>query len=317
MGQQNARDSKLLRREVRVDTTPVVGDANHRGTSGGQKIGSRYATMRENILQQPAQYRDPMTEVTLTSSGGTAVRRDGTQAVGSTTTTTTTNAAAAAAPSAEALAKQKKYPVVLRYADKDAKQLLTKKQNVYVTVETLGWRPVQMAPSEDSFYAILELTPGSHRYRFLVQDKEVVDSTQAIAEPPNEGSKDPPANILQLNEVLLMTKEDEEIIDDGEGWGQNHEMFVETRNYPPIAPVHLRYTPLNTPPTAVRCTRDGFISSAGEIMSPENLPLPLNVTINHVYFQRREDHSVMGLTTRYCNKYTTVVYYSKMGSPNG
>ncbi|RNF01023.1 5-AMP-activated protein kinase, regulatory beta subunit [Trypanosoma rangeli] len=298
MGQPNGKDSKMGRRGSRSDDAPVVGYV-HRGSSAvNQPVRLRTGTMRENILQQPAQHRDPMMEVTLSASGGTGVKRNG------------------AIHTGDPFVKTKKYPIVLRYADKDAKKLLSNKRRIYVAVESLEWRPVQMAPSEDSFYAIVELTPGSHRYRFLVDDEQVVDSTQPLADMPQDGSKDAPANLLQLNEVLLTTKEDEEIMDDGDGWGQNHEIFEETRKYPPIVPVHLRYTPLNTPPTAVRCTRDG-VMSAGEVMPPEHLPLPLNVTINHVYFQRREDHSVMGLTTRYCNKYTTVVYYSKMGAPSG
>lgn len=46
--------------------------------------------------------------------------------------------------------------------------------------------------------------------------------------------------------------------------------------------------------------------------SAEHLPLPLSVTINHVYFQRREDHVVAGVTTRYRDKFTTIKYYTHM-----
>ncbi|RNF06716.1 5-AMP-activated protein kinase, regulatory beta subunit [Trypanosoma conorhini] len=299
MGQPNGKEAKMVKRGGRADNAPVVGYGRPSNSTGGQPVGLRTGAMRENILQQPAHHRDPTTEVTLSPAGGGGTKRNSTVHTG------------------ESLLKPKKYPIVLRYADKDAKRLLLNKQKMYVSIEALEWRPVLMSPSEDSFYAIVELSPGSHRYRFLVDDEEVVDSTQPIADPPHDGARDDPANLLRLNEVLLTTKEDKEIMDDGEGWGQNHEIFEETRKYPPIVPVHLRYTPLNTPPTAVRCTRDGVMSSAGEVMPPEHLPLPLNVTINHVYFQRREDHSVMGLTTRYCNKYTTVVYYSKLGAQGG
>nr|CCM15750.1 hypothetical protein, conserved [Leishmania guyanensis] len=237
------------------------------------------------------------------------------------------------------------FPIVLRYQDQDVRALIEARKSVYVAVEAMSWQPLPMTPSTDSFYALLELPPGNHNYRFLVNGMEVVDSTQPLAPgtaspnmpvPPQAPSlpvglavtqplpkpvaarDGKPANTIFLNDVLLTTKEDDDIMDNGEGWGQEPIMFEESRKYPPIVPLHLRYTPLNTPPTLVRCSRDGrmaVMDTGGEHNSrvpPEHLPLPLSVTINHVYFQRREDHAVMGVTTRYCNKYTTVVYYSHL-----
>lgn len=240
------------------------------------------------------------------------------------------------------------YPIVLRYMEQDVPSLLQRKQQVYVAVEANGWQPMPMTPSTDSFYALLELPAGSHNYRFIVNGNEVVDSTQPLAPreegraptatatgtvqqaagvsttipmpkplPPQDGK---PANTIFLDEVLLATREDDDIMDNGQGWGQEEVMFEESRKYPPMVPLHLRYTPLNTPPTLVRCARDGRLTvtdgADGEVerVHPEHLPLPLSVTINHVYFQRREDHAVMGVTTRYCNKFTTVVYYTHLPS---
>ncbi|KEG09607.1 5-AMP-activated protein kinase, regulatory beta subunit [Trypanosoma grayi] len=299
MGQPNGKEGKYSKQR-RADHATLDREAAPASVTA-HSVGVRTSAVRENVLQQTPQYRDPMAESSLIGRSSGAVQKRN--------SATASAAAAAAAPA-------KKFPVVLRYADKDVKALLAKKQKLFVVVEALGWKPVPMAPSEDSFYALLELAPGLHRYRFLLDDKAVVDNTQPLEELVQEAGKDAPANLLQLNDVLLTTKEDEEVMDDGEGWGQEQIMFEESRKYPPIVPVHLRYTPLNTPPTGVRCTRDGVVSAAGDVVSPEHLPLPLNVTINHIYFQRREDHSVMGLTTRYCNKYTTVVYYSKMGTPS-
>lgn len=237
------------------------------------------------------------------------------------------------------------FPIVLRYQDQDVRTLIESRKPVYVAVEAMNWQPLPMTPSADSFYALLELPPGNHNYRFLVNGMEVVDSTQpltpgtassnapvppqtvqmpvglAVTQPlpkPVPARDGKPANTIFLNDVLLTTKEDDDIMDNGEGWGQEPIMFEESRKYPPIVPLHLRYTPLNTPPTLVRCSRDGrmaVMDASAEHsfrVPPEHLPLPLSVTINHVYFQRREDHAVMGVTTRYCNKYTTVVYYSHL-----
>lgn len=245
------------------------------------------------------------------------------------------------------------FPIVLRYVDKDVQELIAKRLPMYVAVEALRWQPLPMTPSTDSFYTLLELPAGNHNYRFIFDGNELVDSTQAMAPmesssraitstagavesvpvttplpkpvPARDGK---PANTIHLNEVLLTTSEDDDIMDSGAGWGQEEIIFEESRKYPPIVPLHLRYTPLNTPPTLVRCARDGRMSvvsgtspvgAAGGAtdpnltrLHPEHLPLPLSVTINHVYFQRREDHIVMGTTTRYCNKFATVVYYTHL-----
>lgn len=242
------------------------------------------------------------------------------------------------------------FPIVLRYQDQDVRTLIESRKPVYVAVEAMNWQPLAMTPSTDSFYALLELPAGNHNYRFLVNGTEAVDSSQPLAPsfaasnlpvtpqyapgatlpcgvtasqplpkaaPARDGK---PANTIFLNDVLLTTKEDDDIMDNGDGWGQEPIMFEESRKYPPIVPLHLRYTPLNTPPTLVRCSRDGRMAvmdsglEHNTRMPPEHLPLPLSVTINHVYFQRREDHAVMGVTTRYCNKFTTVVYYTHLPS---
>lgn len=235
-----------------------------------------------------------------------------------------------------------KYPAVFRYADQDVKTLIEKKKQVFVMVEQQQWKPVPMTPSTDSFYALLELPPGSHNFRFKIDNADVVDSTQTLAPTgreqrlpmqlgvevstpvpsPSPAKDGKPANTFFLNDVLLTTREDDDTMDDGKGWGQEETMFEESRKYPPIVPLHLRYTPLNTPPTLVRCSPDGRLSvmeNTGDFtrhMAAEHLPLPLSVTINHVYFQRRENHAVMGVTTRYCNKFTTVVYYTHLPPPS-
>lgn len=66
---------------------------------------------------------------------------------------------------------------------------------------------------------------------------------------------------------------------------------------PPVVPPHLQQTMLNYPPT-----RDPSVS----------LPLPQNVTLNHLYLQNRETpRSVvaLGVTHRFRSKFVTVVLY--------
>uniref|UniRef100_A0A146LYV8 5'-AMP-activated protein kinase subunit beta-1 n=1 Tax=Lygus hesperus TaxID=30085 RepID=A0A146LYV8_LYGHE len=59
--------------------------------------------------------------------------------------------------------------------------LLEKKKFIGVSVESLNWQVFPMAPSTDSFYALLELPPGHHNFRFVIDGREMVDRTQPIA----------------------------------------------------------------------------------------------------------------------------------------
>lgn len=299
MGQQGTKETKHAR-AGRGDGAAGAFDSSGKIAPGTKGVALPPPTGRENILQQ--RHHDPMRTPFVSTCGSGPMKADdgGTSSPSS--------------PHECAPPRQKLYPVVLRYTDEDVKTLLVREKKVCIMLEALEWKPLPMTPSEDSFYAVLELPPGNHRFRFVIDGKEVVDNKQPASSFLQDKDKLVQANVFQISEFLPMTKEDEEVVDDGEGWGQERFAFESTKKYPPIVPVHLRYTPLNTPPTAVRCTRDD-VALAGKPLPPENLPLPLNVTINHVYFQRRVDHSVMGITTRYCNKYTTVVYYSTAAAP--
>jgi len=70
----------------------------------------------------------------------------------------------------------------------------------------------------------------------------------------------------------------------------------ETRD-PPFVPPHLQHTALGFTPG-----RDGLSS----------LPMPQNVTLNHLYIENRESSRsvvALGITHRYRSKYVTVVLY--------
>lgn len=328
MGQQSAKEGRRSR--TRISTSSGLSPGMSGGTPISRQTGVRPSAVNDSVLQQPS----------FTTPGDRHVdphRMDDPMHP--------TSAPAAGIPPVAAT-----FPVVLRYKDHDVWSLIEGNKSIFVEVEAMNWQPLPMTPSTDSFYTLLELPAGNHNYRFRVNGMEVVDSTQPlapkalspgihIAPPPLSSTAiasgiavttplpkplpardGKPANTIFLNDVLLTTKEDDDIMDSGTGWGQEAIMFEESRKYPPIVPLHLRYTPLNTPPTLVRCSRDGrmaVMDSGAEHssrMPPEHLPLPLSVTINHVYFQRREDHAVMGITTRYCNKFTTVVYYTHLPS---
>ena len=205
-------------------------------------------------------------------------------------------------------------PVVVRYRDPGRiKSLLETKPQVILAAEYDNWRPtIPMCPSEDSYYCIAHLPVGTQRVRFVINGEPFLDASQPTA------SEGVPANLVVVSDVLLDSRDDDDVAaDDGRDWGQEEITFEETRKYPPMLPPHLRYTPLNTPPTQVRCAPDGIMNIAQDhmVLDPEHLPLPLSVTINHVYLQRRDDHTVLGVTTRYGNKFTTVVYYKSVACP--
>lgn len=108
--------------------------------------------------------------------------------------------------------------------------------------------------------------------------------------------------------------------EDDSGWSQNPPQFEETRKFPPMMPPHLRYTPLNAPPSQFRCDQDGNVvpvTDEGAAVGPEHRPAPLSVTINHMYFQRREDHTLVGITARFRDKATSISYYRHDPVPIG
>lgn len=177
---------------------------------------------------------------------------------------------------------------------------------VEMHAEFFQWKPMPMSAS-DPYFIIAYMPKGGQKVYFTVNGERKVDSSLPVEDD---------CNVVTVSEALLATKTDEDIIADPTGWGQEQTVFEDTRKYPPILPPHLRYTPLNTPPTQYRCAADGSMSdtTTAEYLDPEHLPLPLSVTINHVYFQRREDHTLMGATTRHRNKYTTIIYYSSVQS---
>jgi hypothetical protein len=188
---------------------------------------------------------------------------------------------------------------------------------VHVISEFDGWRPIEMSPSGDDFFAVVDMPRGDQGFKFLVDSVEQIDPSQPTRPAANGQGQ---VNIVTVSDAMLTAKDDHDVALDGdEGWGQECAAFDETRKLPPILPPHLRYTPLNTPPTQYRCSREGNVAAVATdlALDPEHLPVPLSVTINHVYFQNREDHVVVGVTTRYRSKFTSVVYYKGGGAVSG
>lgn len=208
----------------------------------------------------------------------------------------------------------RKLPVVIRYKGSDVRARIAEGQQLFVV--TSHNKRLPMSRSDDNYFAIVDLPPGDNAFKFATLDSHTfTDDSQPTVSVGGDKNGGPGSlvNVINVNEVLLQTKDDDDAIDDASGWGQERTVFDETRKYPPMLPPHLRYTPLNAPPTQVRVSSDGSMVPVanGNIshLDAEHLPLPLSVTINHIYFQRREDHTITGITTRYRDKYTTVAYY--------
>lgn len=206
-------------------------------------------------------------------------------------------------------------PVVVRFkvpqkASLPGQSAHQKAAQVHVAFEFDGWQPREMTKSVEDFFATAYVPPGTQAYKFFMNGTEYVDQGQQNRAPTMPGGA---ANLMTISEAMLQHRDDDFTVgDDSQDWGQKSAVFEETRKMPPILPPHMRYTPLSNPPTQYRLDpASGQVAAVPNAMSldPEHLPMPMTVTINHVYFQRREDHVVVGVTTRFKNKFTSVVYY--------
>eukprot|EP00668_Euglena_longa_P029012 GGOE01036350.1.p1 GENE.GGOE01036350.1~~GGOE01036350.1.p1 ORF type:complete len:278 (+),score=78.08 GGOE01036350.1:45-836(+) len=189
--------------------------------------------------------------------------------------------------------------------------------SVRITGQFNEWQKngLPLNKSGEDFYIILNLEKGEHEYKFIVDGKPTIDTQQSTVTTPNG-----------VHNVVTVT--DDSILGSGEmddslhlfgkaqvkgddGYGQDEAVFEETRKFPPLCPPHLRYTPLNSSPQK-RYFGDaptGAPTAYRPSGDPCVLPMPLHVTVNHVYFQRRDGYSLMGTTCRYKAKYCTVVFY--------
>ena len=171
------------------------------------------------------------------------------------------------------------------------------------------WKTYKMTQSQEEFFAIVMLCPGQKKFKFVKDGQsnarvDMIDATQ----PFEQGI--PQFNVINVHPSSHSHQEDINSMDDL-NWGQEIVIHQENRKLPPILPPHLRYTPLSAPPTQYRVDASGKLCPVSDSLAldPEHLPMPMSVSINHTYFQRREDHVVIGVTNRYRNKFTSIVYY--------
>jgi hypothetical protein len=212
-------------------------------------------------------------------------------------------------------------PTVIRYNGAVAR-------TVRITGSFTNWdeHGIPLTKSGDEFYVILNLQKGEHEFRFVVDGKFTVDTTQPTMALPQGVANvvtvtdDSILGSIDLDDPTRIFKSGNVVADDS--FGQEEVVFEESRKLPPLCPPHLRYTPLNSyPQKRVFCDVPPAASKVFMPYPPSGdpcvLPMPLHVTVNHVYFQRREGYCLLGTTSRYKAKYCTVVLYKPESSSNG
>ncbi|KAG2219981.1 hypothetical protein INT45_001880 [Circinella minor] len=201
--------------------------------------------------------------------------------------------------------------------------------NVYVTGTFNGWKhKIKLVKSTQDFATVLELPPGTHRLKFIVDDEWKCSNEM-------ETATDPDGNLVNYLQVIDDENEDaiEELgggsgidrvdtrsrsstptseytseippdllalaqsLSTEEGQGENNaNVEWDQQQQPPSLPPHLEKVLLNS-----------------QNLSDEDnsvLPEPNHVTLNHLYASSIKDN-VMALstTTRYRKKYVTTMYY--------
>jgi len=192
-------------------------------------------------------------------------------------------------------------------------------KNVAVTGTWNNWNEIHpLNRSEHDFTSILELPPGVHQYKFIVDGKW----KHAPEQPVATDSRGNINNCMEIKEFRLgqsrgipfgkksppgsYTQEIPDIVKFSDIF-EEHSLSVpapggpqkKKTDEPPTLPPHLFGTRavLNT-----------------ETDDPTVLPLPNHVMLNHLYFKEHEDDQkrnilILGTTQRYREKFVTMVFY--------
>lgn len=183
-----------------------------------------------------------------------------------------------------------KYPAVFKYKGNA--------NHVYVALELDGYNNmIPLNRSTGEFNTIINMPPGLHHYKFMVDGSWKINKEQPI-----EVTKDGAVNVVDIHperSVIHAVREPGKSFAAPGSYGQiapNPEDFVRLKE-PPMLPAHLHRALLNAPPP------EGDSSV---------LPVPNHVVLNHLYMTARTDGVVVcGMTQRYRDKFLTTVYYTK------
>lgn len=162
------------------------------------------------------------------------------------------------------------------------------------------------SPSKKGEFSLLiEVPPGQHRYKFIVDEEWRFAPDQSTETDP-EGRIN---NIIQVK----ARREDGSETDNGDKedsvrYEQIIPSFEDYTNDPPTLPPHLGFSLLNVNEDINRGTPDSHLD-------PLHLIHPQHVTLNHLYVSTKRSLSekdevlVLGMTQRYMNKFVTTVLY--------
>jgi len=198
--------------------------------------------------------------------------------------------------------------------------------NVYVTGTFNGWKQkIHLVKSSQDFSAVLELPPGTHRLKFIVDDEWKCSNDL-------ETATDPDGNLVNYVEVDDGLDDDIDEFDERrcsiEGddlsayllsstppgtYSADIPQYLQTiaQQSPEAAAVTAQQQQITQPPSLPPHLEKVMLNS--QTVSDEDnsvLPVPNHVTLNHLYACSIKD-GVMALaaTSRYRKKYVTTMYY--------
>lgn len=173
-------------------------------------------------------------------------------------------------------------------------------RQVYITGTFNNWeRQIPMHRSGNDFTYIHDLRRGKHAYKFVVDDEwRFAPDQPTVADI--EGRIN---NFIDVHNFKSLEDADDEQQARGAAAAEEEEVYGQfvpdsdeyTKEPPPLPP-HLRHIILNKP-----LQTDDALA----------LPVPQHVALDHLYCTAIKDGiMVLGITQRYKQKFTTVVFFS-------
>eukprot|EP01135_Chromosphaera_perkinsii_P001222 Nk52_evm21s162 gene=Nk52_evmTU21s162 len=197
-------------------------------------------------------------------------------------------------PSSKRKKKDSKYgknvPTVLRWNGGG--------RNVFVTGTFNNWQErIRLVKSHEEFSAIINLPPGSHQYKFIVDDEWKFNPDQPTLSDKSGAVNNSITISDEYFEDPLNTQTSRAMPESPSGqYSQEVPKFDNDTKPPPVLPPHLLEVILNSEPVSK--------------IDPTLLPVPNHVMLNHLYaLSVRDGVMVLGVTHRYKKKYVTTVLY--------
>eukprot|EP00004_Rigifila_ramosa_P018508 TRINITY_DN4611_c0_g1_i1.p1 TRINITY_DN4611_c0_g1~~TRINITY_DN4611_c0_g1_i1.p1 ORF type:complete len:224 (+),score=37.70 TRINITY_DN4611_c0_g1_i1:61-672(+) len=175
-------------------------------------------------------------------------------------------------------------------------------RQVYVTGTFNGWKEkIPLTRSGQDFATIINLPPGLHHYKFVVDD----DWSHA---PEQNTVADSNGNTTNVIEVRPFEQSDDLATARELPLSSHSPPGSYARNPGPLDLEDL--DPPSLPPHLFRSLLD---SAPAAVADPTVLPVPQHVMLNHAYSLSRGPDSqvmVLGLTHRYKKRFVTTVFYA-------